>query len=331
MEKAAEKAADVAVQLSTFSRAEKELRSQTGGNMNTLLRRVVETFQRSNHPNITWSLDLESRIYSTKFDEAKFQQALVKIVENSVEAMQEKGQITIASRNLEITALTHDGAVRLEPGSYVCSEIADSGPGIPPDVLPKVFEPFFTTKQGHRGLGLAWVYGIITNHGGGVAIASQPGQGASVRIYLPASNKIASEGGASTDDLRGEEAILVVDDEELVLNMSRTILSSFGYHVVTASNGAKALELLSKAQPPIDLVITDLVMPQMSGRELIEQIQALSPGIPIICTSGYVRASGKENAATFLQKPFTSQELLRRVKQALTAGLKPDTIAEAAA
>ncbi len=331
VEKAAEKAAEVANQLSAFSRAEKEMRSQAGGNMNTLLRRVVETFQRSNKPGITWSIDLESRIYSTKFDEAKFQQALVKIVENAIEAMQEKGRITIASRNMEVASLTHDGTSRLEPGSYVCSEIADNGPGIPPEVLPRVFEPFFTTKQGHRGLGLAWVYGIITNHGGGVTVASQSGQGASVRIYLPASNKIAAEGATSTDDLRGQETILVVDDEDLVLNMSRTILSAFGYNVLTASNGVKALELLSNAASPIDLVITDLVMPQMSGRELMEQIQALSPGIPIICTSGYVRASGKENAATFLQKPFTSQELLRRVKQAVTAGLKPEKSAAVAA
>src|SRR5439155_27188725 len=109
-----------------------------------------------------------------------------------------------------------------------------------------------------------------------------------------------------------------VDDEDMVLNMGQTILSSFGYRVLTAPSGAKALELISKTQPPIDLVITDLVMPQMSGRELIAQIQEMAPGMRIICTSGYIRATGKEDPATFLQKPFTSQELLRRVKQVLT-------------
>ena len=168
-------------------------------------------------------------------------------------------------------------------------------------------------------MGLAWVYGIITNHGGGVAVASQPRQGTSVRVYLPATKKIVAEGATSVGDLRGDHTILVVDDEELVLNMSQTILSSFGYRVFTANSGAKALEVFSASESPIDLVITDLVMPQMSGRELVEKIHALSPGLPIISTSGYIRASGKDTPAAFLQKPFTSQELLRRVKQLLTA------------
>ena len=319
VEKAAEKAAEVANQLAVFSRAEKESPGLTAGNFNALLRRVVEIFQRSCAPGINWSLDFENRIYSARFDEAKVQQALVRILENSLEALEAQGQITVASRNLDVAALTHDGTVRLEPGLYVCVEITDTGRGIEPEVLPRIFEPFFTTKEGHRGLGLAWVYGIITNHGGGVTVSSQPMQGASVRIYLPASKQTLAEGATAIEDLKGQQTILLVDDEDLVLNMGRTILSSFGYQVLTASNGAKALEMLSKAKTPVDLVITDLVMPQMSGRELIEQIRVLSPGLPIISTSGYVRASGKENPATFLPKPFTSQELLRRVKQVLTA------------
>jgi len=319
VEKAAEKAAEVANQLVAFSRAEKETHSLASGNLNTVLRRVVEALQRSTRPGISWSLDLEPRIYSAKFDEAKVQQALIKIIDNSLEAMGEQGQIIIASRNLDLSVVTHDGTVRLEPGSYVYTEISDTGRGIDVEVLPRVFDPFFTTKQGHRGLGLAWVYGIITNHGGGVAVASQSMQGTSVRIYLPASKSVLLEGVASSDDLRGTQTILMVDDEDLVLNMGRTILSAFGYRVLTANSGAKALEIFSSSNADVDLVITDLVMPQMSGRELMEKIQALSPGIPIICTSGYVRASGKENPGNFLPKPFTSQELLRRVKQLLTS------------
>jgi signal transduction histidine kinase len=318
IEKAAEKAAEVANQLAAFSRAEKDAHGQAAANLNVVLRRVVEVFQRS-HSGLTWSLDLESRIYSAKFDEAKVQQAIVKILENAVEAMGDRGQIVVASRNLDVAALTHDGTVQLEPGSYVYSEITDTGRGIEPEVLPRIFDPFFTTKQGHRGLGLAWVYGIITNHGGGVAVSSQSMQGASVRIYLPATRKIFLEGAIGTEDLRGQETILMVDDEDLVLNMGRTILAAFGYQVLTASSGTKALEILSTSKSPINLVITDLVMPQMSGRELIGKIRDLSPGLPILCTSGYVRATGNENPATFLQKPFTSQDLLRRVKQLLTA------------
>ena len=319
VEKAGERAAEIAHQLAAFSRSEKEAPGLASGNLNALLRRVVEIFQRSSGPRISWTLDLENKLYSARLDEAKVQQALVKILENAIEAMPPEGQIIVSSRNLDVPALTHDGAVRLEPGSYVCTEISDTGGGIDPEVLPRVFEPFFTTKQGHRGLGLAWVYGIITNHGGGVTVASQPRHGASVRVYLPATSRTAAEGAAGTGDLRGDHTILVVDDEELVLNMSQTILSSFGYRVVTANSGAKALEVFSTGNSPIDLVITDLVMPQMSGRELIEKLHGVCPGLPVISTSGYLRASGKDSPASFLQKPFTSQELLRRVKQMLTS------------
>ena len=318
VEKAAAKAAEIANQLGAFSRADKDPHAAAAANLNTLLRRVVEVFQRSSHSDITWSLDLENRIYSARFDEAKVQQVFAKILENCVEAMGDRGQIIISSRNLDIAALTHDGTMRLEPGSYVYAEIADTGRGIEPDVLPRIFEPFFTTKMNHRGLGLAWVYGIVTNHGGGVVVASQPSQGTSVRVYLPATKKVATDGGVNPEDLRGQQTILLVDDEDLVLNMGQTILSTFGYKVLTASSGAKALEILANSESPIDLVITDLVMPQMSGRELMEQIQAQAPEIPILCTSGYVRTSGKDPQTTFLQKPFTSQELLGRVKQLLT-------------
>ena len=319
VEKGAQKAAEITNQLAAFSRAEKDLHGLAAGNLNTVLRRVVETFQRASNPGITWALELESRVYSAKFDEAKVQQALVKVLENAIEAMEESGRVIVSSRNVEVNLLTHDGTVRLEPGSYVCLEILDNGKGIEPDVLPRIFEPFFSTKHGHRGLGLAWVYGIITNHGGGVTVASQPKEGASVRIYLPATRKLVLERAAGTDDFRGNQTILVVDDEDLVLNMGRTILASFGYQVLTAPSGAKALEILSTTKSPVDLIITDLVMPQMSGRELIEQVRIISPGTPIISTSGYVRAGGKEDQTSFLQKPFTSQELLRRVKRVLTA------------
>jgi len=198
-------------------------------------------------------------------------------------------------------------------------EISDSGCGIPPDVMLRIFEPFFTTKKGgnHRGLGLAWVYGIVTNHGGGVAVSSQPAAGTSVRLYLPAEKSHVRENGVNTGDLTGTQTILMVDDEDLLLTMGQTILSSYGYRVLTANNGPKALELLAEADPGVDLVLTDLVMPTMSGRELVEQIRELSPATTIICTSGYLWPASQQNDPAYLQKPFTSQELLLKVKQAL--------------
>lgn len=320
VQKAAERAAEVAGQLAAFSRTEKEAPGPVVGNLNALLRRAVELFQRANRPGISWALNLETRLHSAGFDEAKIQQAVARILENAIEAMGDRGELAITSRNLDVAVATYDGTVRLEPGTYVCAEIGDTGPGIKPEVLPHIFDPFFTTKEGHRGLGLAWVYGIITNYGGGVTVASEPGKGASVRLYLPANKQIVTgEGVGVLDDLRGKETILVVDDEDLVLNMGRTILSSFGYRVLTATSGARALEILSQAEPGVDLVITDLVMPQMSGRELKEKIHDLSPEIRMIFTSGYVRTAGQESGAAFLPKPFTSQDLLRHVKEVLTA------------
>ena len=317
VERAAERAAEITHHLAAFSRPEKENHEHASGNLNSVVRRVAATFQKSRPAGIQWQMQLEKHLYSVKFDEAKVQQAILRIIENAVEAIGESGTITITSRNLEITEPTHDRTAQLTPGLYVCIETSDDGKGIEPEFLPRIFDPFFSTKEGHRGLGLAWVYGIITNHRGGVAISSQPRQGTSARIYLPASKKIVTETALFTADTGGKQTILMVDDEDLLLTMGQTVLSSFGYKVITANSGARALELIAKSTSPIDLIITDLVMPQMSGRELIEQIQLRLPGIPILCTSGFVRPTSADDNEAYLAKPFTSQQLLRRVKDLL--------------
>ncbi len=324
VEKSAAKAAEIANDLGTFSRQEKEARAQSAGNLNLLLQRSVEFFQQNTGPApAAWTLQLDRKLFAAKFDEAKMQQAFMKILENSVQALQgDRGRITVQTRNIELAEPTQDRNVRLATGAYVCVEITDNGSGIAPEVLPRVFEPFFTTKRGanHRGLGLAWVYGIVTNHGGGVAISSQPGTGTSVRVYLPAEKKLVRDHGVTSDDLNGTQTILMVDDEDLLLTMGKTILSSYGYRVLTANGGQKALDILSQKDTVVELVVTDLVMPAMSGRELVEHIRRLSPQTRILCTSGYVWPAGQETDGAYLQKPFTSQELLLKVKQALSAG-----------
>jgi len=211
-----------------------------------------------------------------------------------------------------------DGSVTVAPGRYVCVEVFDNGCGIAPDVLPRVFEPFFSTKPGHRGLGLAWVYGIVTNHGGNVEVSSRLGEGTMVRLYLPAEKKIVRDSGASGDDLRGDQTILMVDDEELLLTMGQMLLSEFGYRVLTANSGEKALDIIARSGPRIDLVITDVVMPGMSGRELIERLRQLAPQLRVMSVSGYIRRASEGGGEIHLQKPFTSQELLRKVKSALS-------------
>jgi CheY-like chemotaxis protein len=207
--------------------------------------------------------------------------------------------------------------VRLVAGNYVCMEITDNGGGIEADVLPRIFEPFFTTKKSHRGLGLALVYGIVTNHGGGVVISSQPGAGTSARVYLPAEKDFIQESNGADDNLHGTETVLVVDDENLLLTMAETILTEYGYKVLTANSGQKALAILSRDDINADLVVTDLVMPGMSGRELVERIRQLAPAMRILCTSGYVMPADKQPGTAYLQKPFTSADLLAKVKHVL--------------
>jgi len=319
VEKSAGKAAEIANDLAAFSRQEREPPAQEAGNLNDVVQRAVGLFKAKTQGRVEWELSLAEQLYAVKFDEAKTQQAFVRILENAVEAVGARGRIKVSSRNLDLAEPTQDGVAQLGPGAYVCVEIADNGEGIAAEVLPRVFEPFFSTKPGglHRGLGLAWVYGIVTNQGGSVSVSSRAGEGTAARVYLPAQKKFVKERPLRSDDLRGHQTVLLVDDEDLVLTMGETILTAYGYKVLTANSGAKALELAKQQPEQIDLVLTDLVMPQMSGRELIEHLRAFAPRFKFICSSGYVRSPGQDPDVGFLKKPFTSQELLRKVKQAL--------------
>jgi CheY-like chemotaxis protein len=229
------------------------------------------------------------------------------------------GQINIRTLNHAFAHPVISQSVQLPAGRYVSLEVSDSGPGIPSAIQSRVFEPFFTTKPApHRGLGLAWVYGIVTNHGGVVAVTSPPDRGTTVRIFLPAQEQMLIDQPTQVTELRGGETVLVVDDEEMLLGMCETVLSSFGYRVVLASNGVQALDLVGRMPAEIDLVITDLVMPGMSGRELMDRLRLLVPGIPLLCMSGYA-LSESGGGSTYLRKPFTAQELLRKVREMLSS------------
>jgi signal transduction histidine kinase/CheY-like chemotaxis protein len=322
VEKSAARAAEIASELAQFSRQEKESRRAPAGNLNAVVSRCMDFFRNANGPQLAWKLTQERTLFEARYDEAKAQQALAKIFENAVESfgLKDAGQIFVETRNVELTQATQDRNVRLAAGTYICVEISDNGSGIEEADLPRIFEPFFTTKRPpHRGLGLALVYGIITNHGGGVAISSHVGKGTSARVYLPAEKTFVHESLAANKELRGTGTILVVDDENLLLTMADTILSDFGYRVLTANTGQKALQLLAQADPAVSLVITDLVMPGMGGRELIERIRQQGLAMPILCTSGYVQPEDKQAHTGYLQKPFTSTDLLRKVKAALAA------------
>jgi signal transduction histidine kinase len=321
VEKSAERAAEISNELAAFSRQEMETPRAASGNLNAVVHRCADFFRNAPGPVIIWKLQLEKGLFAARFDEAKLQQALTRVLENAVEAVNRgDGQITVQTRNLELTEPTQDRNAQLVAGTYICVEITDNGRGIEPDVMPRIFEPFFTTKgKAHRGLGLALAYGIVSNHGGGVAVSGQPGAGTSVRIYLPAGKQLAGESSGSGDTPRGSETVLVVDDEALLLTMTETILTEFGYKILTANSGQKALTILARDDITVDLVITDLVMPGMSGRELVERIRKLSPETRILCMSGYSLSADKQTGAPYLRKPFTSAQLLAKVKQVITA------------
>ncbi len=318
-EKSASRAAEIANELAVFSQQEKQqTRRVPPGNLNAVTQRCVEFFRNANAGQIIWHTQFERELFAVRFDEAKVQQAMTKILENAVEALDGTGQIAVQTRNMELTEATQDLNVHLNAGTYVCVEIVDNGKGIEPDVLPRIFEPFFTTKgSNHRGLGLALVYGIITNHGGGVAVSSQPGTGTSARVYLPAEKQFIRESAGTDENLNGTETVLVVDDEDILLTMAETILSEYGYHVLMANSAQKALAMLSRDDAHVDLVVTDLVMPTMGGRELVERIRQLSPKIRILCASGCVLPPDQQIGLLFLQKPYTSHDLLSKVRQAL--------------
>ena len=316
--KSVEKAAEIAFDLAAFSQQEKEANLQLAGDLNDIVRRTVEIYKSQGLPGIKWNLRLNSRLHSVKLEDTKMQQALMKVLDNAVQAMDSSGRVTIITSNLNLDKPMAEGNATIPEGRYIRIEFKDAGGGIDPQDMPRIFEPFFTTKPNHRGLGLAWVYGIVTNHAGRVTVVSSPGEGTSVRIYLPAAQKRLAEVPVADRDLRGNQTILMVDDEELLLTMGKTVLTSFGYTLMEAANGEDALRIYQQHADKIDLVVTDLFMPDMNGHELVQRIHQWRRDQKILCVSGYYQSGQTPLEVPFLQKPFTSQGLLQKVREVLT-------------
>jgi two-component system cell cycle sensor histidine kinase/response regulator CckA len=213
------------------------------------------------------------------------------------------------------------------PGRYVCLRVSDNGCGIPPETLPRIFEPFFTTKDPGKGtgLGLATVFGIVKQHRGLIRVYSEVNNGTIFQIFLPASD-VSSESlereAAKLKPRGGTETILVVEDESEVRVLTQMVLESHGYHVLEASDGPAALRLWEQNEGRIDLLLTDMVMPELSGRELAAQLQQRKPNLKVIFTSGYsAELAGRELALeeghNFLQKPWPLPQLLETVRRCL--------------
>ena len=209
-----------------------------------------------------------------------------------------------------------------KPGDFIRLAVTDTGSGMSPEVQERIFEPFFTTKDADRGtgLGLSSVFGIMQQHQGFVAVASEPGKGTTLSVYLPATNQ-ESEGQASrlpTPDLNGAGTVLVVDDDEMVRNVTGRMLALAGYEVLMAEGGQEAIELFSTKQSVIDLVILDVVMPKMHGSEVSIKLREIDPSVRVLFVTGYDReliSSDfiKQTDTHCLQKPFKQQELIQMV------------------
>jgi CheY-like chemotaxis protein len=249
---------------------------------------------------------------------------------NARDAMPQGGKLVIETRNIVLNADHADFHPELRPGEYVQLSISDTGSGMPPEVRDRVFEPFFTTKEKGRGtgLGLAMVYGFVKQTGGHITIYSEVGYGTTFNLYFPRFNGVASETSAKTKgttDPAARETILVVEDDERVRQLTITRLKLIGYQVLEASDGPKALDILSQGHP-VDLVFTDLIMPGgMSGRDVVMRARELKPGIKVLLTSGYAEELVHGNdlereQLKVLRKPYQQAELVAALREVLAAG-----------
>lgn len=323
--KAGERAALLTQQLLVFSRkaplkpeiVDLNLLAQESG---TLLRRLIPE-------NIQITFDLAPTALCVTADRTQLEQLVMNLALNARDAMEEGGTLTIASRECVFNETNPCTEADCPPGAYARLSIRDTGCGIPPEHMGRLFEPFFTTKSVGKGtgLGLATVYGVVQQCGGAIGIESTPGSGACFSVFLPAAATPAPGAGESDapgQHLRGVETILLVEDEDSVLQVTRKALMMHGYTVLSATNGPEALQVFDEFHGQIHLVLTDLVMPGMGGRELAVVLLRRDPRIKIVFVSGYERHSladetNLNDTGTFLQKPFRLSSLLSSIRERL--------------
>ena len=323
---AGERATRLVSQLLTFSRRQ-VMRleyldvNDTIANLLKLLGRVIgEDIQLEWRPGV--------RVGTIHADRGMLEQTLMNLCVNARDAMSRGGNLTIATRDVSYEdELPCPDQPWAKPGRYVLLSVSDTGCGMNAEVLEHVFEPFFTTKEAGSGtgLGLATVYGIVRQHAGMIDVASEPGRGTTFSLYWPVSEaetETPEFEGAEDNASRGTETILLVEDDEAVRRLARTLLERAGYTVLTAQNGTEALKLLDARGKDVELAILDVVMPEMGGREVYERMNKLRPGLRVLFASGYSEGGVHTNfvvdtGLNLLQKPFTHATLLHAVRNAL--------------
>lgn len=299
--------------------------------LNRLITRTNRMLKRVIGEDVELVHALESERGRIKADPGQIEQVLLNLAINARDAMPTGGRLTIETADIEIGQDTIVAGQTLKAGKYVLLAVSDTGTGMTPEVMKHVFEPFFTTKPRGKGtgLGLSTVYGIVTQTGGVIAVDSEAGRGTAIRIYLPAA--AARRGGqqeterelgrADSSSAGGRETILVVEDEADVRRLAAEMLARLGYNVLEAQSGAEAVRLWEENRDAIDLVLTDVVMPRMSGQELAATLQQARPGTRVMFMSGYtddvVARHGGIDRAKLLHKPFTSDSLARMVRSVL--------------
>ena len=327
--KAADRAAALTRKLLAFSR--KQVMRPELLDLNAVVVGMEKMLQRLIGEDVRIVTELDPQLLAVEADPSSIEQVILNLAVNARDAMVDGGTLTIRTKNELLERI--DAAWGIDPGRYALLSVTDTGHGMDAETQARVFEPFFTTKERGQGtgLGLAMVYGIVKQSGGHVWVESAPAEGTTFCIYLPQSaDQRPGESEPAAQSLvvqrrtsaPGSETILVVDDEEAVRSSTRRALERAGYTVLAASDGADAVRLFTEHDGGIQLVITDVVMPGLGGRELVGRLKIMSPRLPVLFVSGYteegVRQKGVlEPGAAYLEKPFTPEKLLRRVREVL--------------
>lgn len=322
---ASSSAADLIRQLLAFSR--QQMIQPVVLDVREIMRRAQAILERIIGEDIEFKVLVEDSVGSIQADPGQIEQVLLNLAANARDAMPKGGRLTIRASNADLDESEKKRHPPIIPGPYVMLAIEDTGCGMDLKTQARIFDPFFTTKELGKGtgLGLATVYGIVKQTGGYIWVYSEAGQGTIFRVYLPRTGEAVQtveREPAEMQVLEGSETILLAEDSESLREMAQEYLESIGYTVLAAVSGEKALQWAKDFQGPIHLLLTDVVMPQMSGPELANQLAALRPGVKIIFTSGYAddaiaRQGVLDPHVAFIQKPYRPKALAKKIRQVL--------------
>jgi nitrogen-specific signal transduction histidine kinase/CheY-like chemotaxis protein len=329
IEKSGLRAANLTAQLLGFARGGKY--HPTAVQINDIVTETREIIASTFDKSIEVASFMDDTLPMIEVDATQMQQVLMNLLVNAGDAMPSGGKITIETSFETLDEQYADRYSYVEPGAYVVLSVADTGMGMDKETLEKVFEPFFTTKEEGKGtgLGLSMVYGVVKNHDGFLHVYSEPGEGTLFKVYLPAVEAPAKAEALSDEEdndlpQMGDELILVVDDEEPIRRLAREILEGHGYKVLLAEDGLVGLETFKRENGNIDLVILDMAMPNLGGRETFLKMKALKPDVKAVLSTGFsenakARQIMRDGVTGFIQKPYRVNALLSKVREALDA------------